>query len=406
VPSPTAVSASRIFMATGLVRRACARAFWPLFFIRLVTEVELSPLQLVLLGTVMELSILSFEIPTGVVADLYSRKWSIVVSFLVMAVAYALSGWASSYWLLIISQVLVGFGFTFESGAETAWITAELESPEAAEPLILRRASWQLLSAFTGIVVFAALAHFTSLSIALTTIGVIYALWGALLAWLMPETNFTPSSGDGWSGFIAMLRRGFTRSWSLAPLRILLIVVFIGGLAKEAIDRLDVQRLVNVGMPEDLNEIQVIAALAAAKMAFAAAALAIARRRAEGAAVVPAMALLFFGIAGGVALLAHMELLALAGLGLVLQGGFALATEPLVTTWTNAFTADESRATVHSFIGQAEAFGEILGGILLGVVAQLTTVPTAMTMSVLLFATGGALALSARSVWESASLDA
>jgi len=398
--SPAATSAARIFMATGLLRRACVRAFWPLFFVRLVTDVQLSPLQLVLLGTVMELSILVFEIPTGVVADLYSRKWSIVLSFVVMAAAFVLSGWADAYWLLVISQILVGFGFTFESGAETAWITSELGSAEAAEPLILRRASWQLVSAFSGIVIFGALAHLTSLNVALTVIGVLYALWGALLAAVMPETNFTPTTGEGWHGFTSMLKHGFSRSWRIAPLRILLIVVFIGGLGKEAIDRLDVQRLVDVGMPEDLNEIQVVAALTAAKMVFAAGALAIARRRAIGAAVVPAMAFLFFGIAGGVALLAHMDLLALAGLGLVLQGGFHLATEPLVTTWTNAFTSDESRATVHSFIGQSEAFGEIIGGITLGVVAQLTTVPSAMTVSIALFCLCGALALSARQAWD------
>ena len=34
-----------------------------------VQEVDLNPLQLVLVGTVMELAIFVFEVPTGVVAD-------------------------------------------------------------------------------------------------------------------------------------------------------------------------------------------------------------------------------------------------------------------------------------------------------------------------------------------------
>lgn len=38
----------------------------------------------------MELSILAFEIPTGVVADIVSRKWSVIISFLV--VGGAMSG--------------------------------------------------------------------------------------------------------------------------------------------------------------------------------------------------------------------------------------------------------------------------------------------------------------------------
>lgn len=395
----TAKHAARIYMQTGLLRRACIRAFWPLLFVRLVTEVRLEPLQLVLLGTVMELSILAFEIPTGVVADLYSRKWSVIISFFVMGGAIALSASAETYWLLVVSQIVMGFGTTFESGAETAWITAELESAAEAAPLIMKRAGWQLLTAVLGIGIFSALAAVTSLNASLTVIGITYAAWGLYLVMAMPENNFTRRVGEGWAGFVAMLSDGRRQCWRLPALRILVLVVFIGGLAKEAIDRLDVQRLVDIGLPDDLDEALVIGSLVAAKSVFAAGALMIARRRAVGKAVVPAMAGLLFGVAIGIALLAHMEVLLLAGLGLILQGGFALATEPLVINWTNAYASSQARATVHSFMGQSEAFGEILGGITLGTVAQLTTVPTAMTVSSLLFLGAAVLALTARKVW-------
>jgi len=361
--------------------------------------VQLEPLQLVLLGTVMELSILFFEIPTGVVADLYSRKWSVVISFLAVGIAYVLSANADVYWLLVLSQIAIGFGATFLTGAETAWITDELGSSERAEPLILRRASYQLWAAVAGIAIFAGLAAVTSLSFTLTTIGVIYATWGVVLAVSMPENNFVRTVGEGWRGFLAMLQGGWRQSYEIRPLRILVIAVFIGGLAKEAIDRLDVQRLVDVGLPEDIDEVLVIGALVAANSIIGAGMLAIARRRALGASVVPAMSALLTGVAVGVLLLAHMEVLALAGLGLILQGGFFLTTVPLVTTWANTFASSENRATVHSFVGQAEAFGEILGGIVLGTVAQLATVPTAMTFSALLFLLAALIASTASRHW-------
>lgn len=376
------------------------RGFWPLFFVRLVTELELGPLQLVILGTVMELSILFSEIPTGVVADLYSRKWSVIISFFVVAAAIILSASADVYWLLVLSQILMGFGATFETGAETAWITDELDSVDEAETLILKRASWELLSGIAGVLVFAGIAAVTSLTISLSLIGVLYAAWGGYLIAVMPESNFTRTAGEGWSGFRFMLADGWAQCRRIRALSILLTVVFIGGLAKEAIDRLDVQRLVDVGMPEDLNEVIVIAVLVAAKSILAAGFLVVAKRRARGKSVVPTMAAFFLGVSLGVALLAHMELLALAGLGLVLQGGFLLATEPLVTTWANAFASSEARATVHSFMGQAEAFGEILGGVSLGVVAQLTTVPTAMTVSAILFAGAAFMTATASKVWD------
>jgi len=399
------MTATSVFYAMGLFRRACIRGFWPLFFVRLVTEVELDPLQLVLLGTVMELSILLSEIPTGVVADVYSRKWSVILSFLIVGSAIVLSANAVDYRWLIVSQVLVGFGSTFESGAETAWITGEVGSADAAEPLILRRAGWQLLTAIIGIVGFGLFAAATSLSVSLTVIGVAYAAWGLVLIVAMPETAFERSAGAGWSGFRSMLSEGWRQSRRRKPLWILATAVFVGGLAKEAIDRLDIQRLVDIGLPDDLNDIVVIAVLVAAKSVFAAGALVIARRRARGGSVVMAMVLLFTGIAGGIALLAHVELLAVAGLGLILQGGFALASEPLVTTWTNMFASGDARATVHSFIGQGEAFGEILGGVALGSVAQLTTVPTAMTVSALLFLVAAAVAFTAVKAWDSVEVE-
>ncbi len=49
-----------------------------------VVELQLPPLQLALLGTALVLTILVAEAPTGVMADLYGRKPSVVASFAVM----------------------------------------------------------------------------------------------------------------------------------------------------------------------------------------------------------------------------------------------------------------------------------------------------------------------------------
>ena len=48
----------------------------PVFF---VTELEMSPLELVLTGTALEVAYFLFEVPTGIVADTYSRRASVVV---------------------------------------------------------------------------------------------------------------------------------------------------------------------------------------------------------------------------------------------------------------------------------------------------------------------------------------
>ncbi len=396
------VHTERVYFQNGLARRAALGAFWPLFFVRLVTDVGLSPLQLVLLGTVMELSILIAEVPTGIVADLYSRKWSVIIAFLLGGPAIIASAFAENYVLLVIVQAIIGVAATFESGAETAWISDELGSSERAEPLILRRAQWQLGAAVAGIAFFSGLAAVTTLSTALAVLGGFFFVYGCSLVARMPETAFAPDENGGWSGFTNMLRRGWEVSSGARPLRILLVVILLSGLAKEAIDRLDVQRLVDVGLPDSADDALVIGAIVAARSAFAALALWVARKRGHGRGVVVAMSLLFGGVAIGVAVLAHVDILVIAAIGLVVQGGLHLATVPLTTTWTNNFAPSQARATVHSFIGQAEAFGEILGGIALGVVAEVLTVPTAMTLSVILFSIAGLVALTAKRSWTTA----
>lgn len=392
-------TASKVYVANGAVRWACERAFWPLFFTRLVTEVELSPLQLVLLGTVYEAGIFLGEIPTGVVADIYSRRLSVIISYLMGGSAFIMSAIVSDYWLLIISQVLVGVASTFHSGAETAWITDELGSSEAAEPVIIRRGQVQLVAAVVGIGVFAGLAVLLSLSAALIVAGMLLIAWGLALTQIMPEHGFTRTHGEGWADFVSMLTTGWRHASRISALRILMVVVVIGGVAKEAIDRLDIKRLVDIGMPEDFDEAVIVGVLVAARMLLAAGLLVIAQKRVRGEQVVPVMVMLLVGVAVGIALLAHVELLWIAGLGLVLQGGFHSATDPLVAIWTNTFASSEARATIHSFIGQGESIGEVVGGITLGATAQIFSVPTAMTVSLLLFLFAAIYATTARAAW-------
>ena len=56
------------------------------------TVVALEPLQLVLVGTILEGTVFLFEIPTGIVADLKSRRLSIVIGYVLMGAGFILEG--------------------------------------------------------------------------------------------------------------------------------------------------------------------------------------------------------------------------------------------------------------------------------------------------------------------------
>src|SRR6187200_2043409 len=74
---------------------------WVVMAVYLVQTVHLSPLQLVLMGTAMEAAVFLFEVPTGVVADTYSRRLSLVIGYLGMGVAWMLVAVVSAPFAII-----------------------------------------------------------------------------------------------------------------------------------------------------------------------------------------------------------------------------------------------------------------------------------------------------------------
>ena len=103
------------------------------------TVVGLTPFQLVLVGTVLEAVVFIAEVPTGIVADLYSRKLSIVIGLVLVGLGFVLEGSVPTFAAVLAAQVLWGVGFTFTSGADAAWITDEVGADHVARGVRPRR---------------------------------------------------------------------------------------------------------------------------------------------------------------------------------------------------------------------------------------------------------------------------
>jgi hypothetical protein len=295
--------------------------------------------------------------------------------------------------------------YTFRSGADTAWITDELGSAEAAEPLVLRLARLQQLAAVMAIGAGVVLARLTSLSTSVVVTGVVLVVTGLVMAIVMPERGWQrPRHGaaGGRGGVVeavaassrsmaTMLSSGARAVWRSGPLRLLVAVLALSGLASEAIDRLDIRRLDDLGLA-DYDEVLIVGVIAVSEALVGAAALWVAQRRFEPGRSARAMAVLLAASAFGIAALGLVAVLPVAAVGLVVQGGLRQAAAPFATAWANAFAPSKVRATVHSFVEQANSVGEIGGGVVLGLVAAATTVPTAMTVSLVLMMAAAAVA--------------
>jgi predicted MFS family arabinose efflux permease len=83
--------------------------------------------------------------------------------------------------------------------------------------------------------------------------------------------------------------------------------------------------------------------------------------------------------------------------GVLLAGGIAFnVTRAVSVIWVNRRTTSDVRATVHSFLSQAETIGKIFGGFALAVLARAAGTPVALATSGALIAFAGAMVARSR----------
>ncbi len=130
-----------------------ASTFFAMMFVTMslyeATVAGLTPVQLVLVGTTVEVSIFLFEVPTGVVADAYSRRTSIIIGYFLMGFGFLVEGLFPAFLPIVLAQIFWGLGYTFTSGATQAWISDEI-GEEPANKLLLRANRVSLYASLLG----------------------------------------------------------------------------------------------------------------------------------------------------------------------------------------------------------------------------------------------------------------
>jgi MFS transporter, DHA3 family, tetracycline resistance protein len=378
---------------------------WVVVAIYLVRDLDLSPLELVLMGTAMEAAVFVFEVPTGVVADTYGRKRSLIIGIVGMGAAWLLVGVVSTAWVIVVVWALWGIAYTFTSGAYEAWITDEV-GVERIPQVFLRGARFAYAGAFLGLLLSVAIGT-QSLRVAVIAGGALQIACGLACIFLMPETGFRRRPRQERAGAFAELRTTalaggrFVRAQPV--LLMLLGIAFFIGTASEAFDRLKEAHFIReIGLPAvgDLDPVVWFGAFVLVAMVFGFFAVGALQRRfarvgTEGIArllfaftAMMAAAQLVFALTGVAAVAVVALLTALLGRQLL---------SPLWDTWVNQQITDSSvRATVNSITGQADAIGQAAGGPVLGVVGNGFGTGAALAGGALLLTP--ALALYARAI--------
>jgi len=220
--------------------------------------------------------------------------------------------------------------------------------------------------------------------------GALTVALGVTLAVVMPEHNFRPTPAAGrrsWQRMGATASGGYRTVRGRPVLLTLLAVTAFAGMSSEGFDRLwEAHLLKNFGLPEFAGLDQVVwfgVINAGTLMLGFVAAEIIGRALDVGSAAVAARALFV------------LDALTVAGvLAFALAGSFAFAlgafwfaglvrtlVQPLYLTWLNQGLEPGVRATVISMSSQANAFGQIAGGPVIGAVGTFGGIRAALTLA-------------------------
>ena len=359
-----------------------------------IQEAGLDPVQLILVGPVLETSIFLFEVPTGVIADVHSRRLSLIIGYALIGLGLVLEGALPVFATILVAQAMWGIGFTFTSGARQAWLADELEDGIGAGQIFLKGAQLEQIGALAGIALSVVLATI-SLALPLVVGGIMFVTLAAAIVVMMPELGFNPAPSTNrtsWREMRTPFAAGVTTTRTHPVLMANIAIELFAGASSEPFDRLWTLHMLEIFEFPSLWGLN---------------------------------SLVWFGVIGAAALLigtiltwvirtmfdvdeprTPRRLLAVVNASVIastlvfaLSGNFALAvsmviattilrrvSEPIADAWLIQHTESASRATVFSLRGQANAFAQAALGPAMGVFAIMATLRRALVGTSILLA--------------------
>jgi len=369
--------------------------FWSVFTVNLLYQVQIvgmNALQLVLAGTVLELTVFICEIPTGLIADYKGRKFSIVLGYLLIGIGFLIEGSFPIFTAILIAQVIWGIGYTCISGALQAWITDEI-GLDKVDKVFINGTKYENSGTLFGILL-AIVIGYLSLQASII-IGAIGFFLLSLYLWKsMTETIVREQKEKESLSFIndmkSMLVSVFSSYKGNRLLRYVILIALIVGIYSEGFDRLWISHITNSieGALSEKNMIFLVGGLQFVTSILIIIVFQFLNRMSEKidfkslykilrlSYLFLIVALIFFAFT--------TNLIGLMFFFLIIQVIRYIAST-FETIWFNQLITDSSkRATFFSFKGQMDAIGQIGGGPVSGFISQFTSIKIGLAMSAIL----------------------
>jgi MFS transporter, DHA3 family, tetracycline resistance protein len=372
---------------------------------------RLNPLELLLLGTALEVSYFVFQLPTGALADLVSRRLCTLAGLFIIGLALIMEGSSPAFANLIAAQVVLGLGAALNSGAQEAWVADELSAQLGDDGLTgvyLRATQYGLIATVVGSLLSGVIA-LAGLNLPLLTGGSMICLLAAGAGVVMPENNFRPAAiglaagGDRLRDSRPGLRQRFavlaaaawsvltgqTRATHRAVVAVPGLVLLFGmtlfvGMWSESFDRLwgaFLLRDIKFPQLDGLHPAMWFSLFACLAAVLGLGSTELARRRTQRLgpdSVASGLLVLILGIGGAVVAMAVAHSFA------VVVGAYLAVTvlrpvlDPLLSGWLVTRIEPSVRATTLSAKEMFDSAGQILGGPVFGVIGTLATIRVAL----------------------------
>tara|TARA_Y100000034_G_scaffold136858_1_gene216436 strand:- start:3447 stop:4652 length:1206 start_codon:yes stop_codon:yes gene_type:complete len=175
---------------TNGLRRSIMAALALIYFLSLGFNLVSVTTLFAISGIIMVL----FEIPTGTIADYDSRKKSLIISHLLLAIAFLGVFLFTNFWFLAFFWILGDVAWTFSSGVSLAWAIDSLKYGRKKSKIVslISRTSFfekggQIIGGIIGLVVVAINFKFIWLVVSITNLLMMF-----LILFYLEERNFKP----------------------------------------------------------------------------------------------------------------------------------------------------------------------------------------------------------------------
>ena len=228
---------TRVYLLLTLLNTFAASFIWGINTLFLL-DAGLNNLEAFGANAAFSAGMMLFEVPTGVVADMWGRRASFLLGAATLLVSTLLYLWMwqihGPFWGWVVASMTIGLGFTFFSGAVEAWLVDALEVTGFEGPLESVFAKGQTTSGIamlTGAIAGGYIAQVTNLGVPYILRAAMLGLTFLVALLLMRDLGFTPVHGaNPITEMKRIVRASIDNGWRNPPMRWLMLAApFSGG---------------------------------------------------------------------------------------------------------------------------------------------------------------------------------